>query len=197
LPNVGREGHTYLHHVIEQWEDLAAQTFFLQADIHNPREFFPRVRDYYTPQTGMLSLGFSGQTCNCRDCGDRFGWWDNTLVGEVWSQAMNETCTDQQMLLSYKGQFVASAARLRGNEQSLYKTLRTALEDPGNFVHQEGYLQGRPDSMNAPFFGYTLERLWSVLLQCSEERIATRCPTLLSGTRRGGSKEDCQCFDVY
>jgi hypothetical protein len=197
LPNVGREGHTYLHHVIEQWEDLAAQTFFLQADIHNPREFFTRVRDYYTPQTGMLSLGFSGQTCNCKDCGDRFGWWDNTLVGEVWSQAMNETCTDQQMLLSYKGQFVASAARLRGNEQSLYKNLRTALEDPEDFVHQQDYLQGRPDSMNAPFFGYTLERLWSVLLQCSEERIATRCPTLLSGTRRGGSKEDCQCFDVY
>jgi hypothetical protein len=197
LSNVGREGHTYLHHVIEQWEDLAAQTIFLQADIHNPREFFPRVRDYYTPQTGMLSLGFGGQTCNCRDCGDRFGWWDNTLVGQVWSQAMNETCTDQQMLLSYKGQFVASAARLRGNEQSLYKNLRTALEDPEDFVHQQEYLQGRPDSMNAPFFGYTLERLWSVLLQCSEERIATCCPTLLSGTRRGGSKEDCQCFDVY
>jgi hypothetical protein len=110
---------------------------------------------------------------------------------------MNETCTDQQMLLSYKGQFVASAARLRGNEQSLYKTLRAALEDPEDFVHQQEYLQGRPDSMNAPFFGYTLERLWSVLLQCSEERIATCCPTLLSGTRRGGSKEDCQCFDVY
>ncbi|THX80384.1 hypothetical protein D6D04_04622 [Aureobasidium pullulans] len=196
LPNVGREGHTYLHHIVEQWEDLAAQTFFLQADIHNPREFFPRVRDYYTPQTGMLSLGFSGQTCNCRDCGDRFGWWDNTLVGEVWTQAMNETCTGQQMLMSYKGQFVASAARLRGNEQSLYKTMRTALEDPENLVHQEDYLQGRPDSMNAPFFGYTLERLWSVLLQCSEERIAARCPTLLSGTRRGGSKGDCQCFDV-
>lgn len=197
LPNVGREGHTYLHHIVEQWEDLAAQTFFLQADIHNPREFFPRVRDYYTPQTGMLSLGFSGQTCNCRDCGDRFGWWDNTLVGEVWSQVMNETCTDQQMLMSYKGQFVASAARLRGNELSLYKTLRTAMEDPENFVHKEDYLQGRPDSMSAPFFGYTLERLWSVLLQCSEGRIAARCPTLLSGTRRGGSKEDCQCFDVY
>ncbi|KEQ90285.1 hypothetical protein AUEXF2481DRAFT_103446 [Aureobasidium subglaciale EXF-2481] len=196
LPNVGREGHTYLHHIVEQWDDLAAHTFFLQADIHNPREFFPRVRDYYTPQTGMLSLGFSGQTCNCRGCSDRFGWWDDLLVPVVWSQAMNETCTDQQMLLSYKGQFVASAARLRGNERSLYKTLRTALEDPGNFVHQEDYLQGRPDSMNAPVFGYTLERLWSVLLQCSEERIAAHCPTLLSGTRRGGSKEDCQCFDV-
>lgn len=196
LPNVGREGHTYLHHIVEQWEDLAAQTFFLQADIHNPREFFPRVRDYYTPQTGMLSLGFSGQTCDCRDCGDRFGWWDNTLVKVIWSQVMNETCTDQQMLMSYKGQFVASAARIRGNEQSLYKTLRTALEDPENFVHQEDYLQGRPDSMSAPLFGYTLERLWSVLLQCSEERIVTRCPTLLSGTRRGGSKEDCQCSDI-
>jgi hypothetical protein len=196
LSNVGREGHTYLHHIIEQWDDLAAQTFFLQAEIHNSREFFPRVRDYYTAQTGMLSLGFSGQTCSCRNCGDRFGWWDNTLVPEIWSQVMNETCVDQQMLLSYKGQFVASAARLRANKKSLYETLRTALENPENLVHQEDYLKGRRDSMNAPFFGYTLERSWSVILQCSEERIAARCPTLLSGTRRGGSKEDCQCLDV-
>jgi len=196
LPNVGREGHTYLHHIVERWGDLAAQTFFLQADIHNPREFFPRVRDYYTLQTGMLSLGFSGRTCDCKNCGDRFGWWDNTLVPEVWSQVMNETCTDQQILLSYKGQFVASAARLRGNELSLYQTLKTAMEDPEDPVHRENYLQGRLDSMNAPFFGYTLERLWSVILQCSEERIARRCPTLLSGTLMTGPKENCQCFDV-
>ncbi|KAI4834500.1 hypothetical protein E4T44_08766 [Aureobasidium sp. EXF-8845] len=53
LPNVGREGHTYLHHMISSWDDLAAQTFFLQASIHNPREFTARVRDYYTAKTEL------------------------------------------------------------------------------------------------------------------------------------------------
>ncbi|KAK6000035.1 hypothetical protein QM012_004023 [Aureobasidium pullulans] len=196
LPNIGREGHTYLHHILSSWDDLATQTFFLQASIHNPREFSARVKNYYTSETGMLSLGFSGQSCECNNCGDRFGWQDHSgIVEKTWKEVFNQTCGEQRVLLSYKGQFVASAARLRANDKALYEGLMKALEEPESWAHQPDYLQGRPDSLNAPYFGYTLERLWSVILQCSEERIAALCPTLLSGTRRGGSKEDCQCFD--
>jgi hypothetical protein len=196
LPNVGREGHTYLHHMISSWDDLAAQTFFLQASIHNPREFKARVRDYYTSQTGMLSLGFSGQSCECNDCGDRFGWQDHSgIVEETWSEVFNQTCGTQRVLLSYKGQFVASAARVRANEKAMYERLRDALQKPESWAHKQEYSQGRPDSLNAPYFGYTLERLWSVIMQCSDERIAALCPTLLSGQRRGGSEADCQCLD--
>jgi len=32
LPNVGREGHTYLHHILENYDSLADVTFFLQGD---------------------------------------------------------------------------------------------------------------------------------------------------------------------
>jgi hypothetical protein len=196
LPNVGREGHTYLHHMISSWDDLAAQTFFLQASIHNPREFTARVRDYYTPQTGMLSLGFSGQSCECNDCGDRFGWQDHSgIVEGTWKEVFDQTCGTQRVSLSYKGQFVASAARVRANEKAMYERLRDALQEPGSWAHRDEYLQGRPDSLNAPYFGYTLERLWSTIMQCSDERIAALCPTLLSGQRRGGSEADCQCSD--
>lgn len=196
LPNLGREGHTYLHHIISSWDDLAAQTFFLQASIHNPREFAARVENYYTPKTGMLSLGFSGQSCECNNCGDRFGWQDHSgIVEETSKEVLNQTCAEQRVLLSYKGQFVASAARIRANERALYKKLRDALQEPDSWAHGQEYLQGRPDSLNAPYFGYTLERLWSVIMQCSDERIAALCPTLLSGRRRGGSKADCQCLD--
>lgn len=196
LPNVDREGHTYLHHILSSWDDLATQTFFLQASIHNRRQFSARVRDYYTSETGMLSLGFSGQTCECNNCGDRFGWQDQSgIVEKTWREVFKETCGEQRMLLSYKGQFVASAARLRANDKTLYEKLIQALEEPDSWAHQPDYLLGRPDSLNAPYFGYTLERLWSVILQCPDERIAALCPTLLGGTRRGGSKADCQCFD--
>lgn len=196
LPNVGREGHTYLHHIISSWNDLAAQTFFLQASIHNPNEFAARVDDYYTPQTGMLSLGFSGQSCECNNCGDRFGWQDRSgIVEETWKEVFNQTCAEQRVLLSYKGQFVASAARVRANEKAMYEKLSDALQEPDSWAHGQEYLQGRPDSLNAPYLGYTLERLWSVIMQCSDERIAALCPTLLSGKRRGGSKSDCQCLD--
>jgi hypothetical protein len=196
LPNVGREGHTYLHHMISSWDDLAAQTFFLQASIHNPREFKARVQDYYTPQTGMLSLGFSGQSCECNSCGDRFGWQDRSgIVEETWKEVFNQTCGAQRVLFSYKGQFIASAARVRANEKAMYETLRDALQEPDSWAHGDEYLQGRPDSLNAPYFGYTLERLWSMIMQCSDERIAALCPTLLSGQRRDCSEADCQCLD--
>jgi len=38
LENIGRGGHTYLHHIIENYENLAEQTIFTQCDpfVHNP-----------------------------------------------------------------------------------------------------------------------------------------------------------------
>ncbi|KAL9065763.1 MAG: hypothetical protein Q9157_007361 [Trypethelium eluteriae] len=194
LPNEGRESETYLHHVLRHWDNLAEHTLFMQADIHNPREFYPRVRDYFKFNTGMLSLGFSGNVCDCRNCGDRWGWSDTSgVLLDVYKDANQLSCGP--MLLSYKGQFIASAQRIRGVERKVYEELRQALVDPESWAHQQKYLQGRPDSMNAPYFGYTMERLWSTLLQCSDMDIAWKCPTLLSGSRRGGDAGDCQCFD--
>ena len=33
LPNIGRESHTYLRHILDRWNNLAEWTFFAQADI--------------------------------------------------------------------------------------------------------------------------------------------------------------------
>ncbi|KAI9659898.1 MAG: hypothetical protein M1821_001250 [Bathelium mastoideum] len=193
-PNVGRESETYLRHIVSKWDALAEHTLFIQADIHNPREFYPRIRDYFRSNTGMLSLGFSGNTCDCSYCGDRWGWSDQSgVLLDVYERANRMSCGP--MLLSYKGQFLASAKRIRGVKKEVYEELQQAFVDPKSWAHQQTYLQGRPDSMNAPYFGYTMERLWSTLLQCSDMDIAWRCPTLLSGTRRGGDAGDCQCFD--
>ncbi len=41
LPNVGREAHTYLHHILENWDSLADVTIFTQGD---PIEHSP---DFY------------------------------------------------------------------------------------------------------------------------------------------------------
>jgi hypothetical protein len=232
LPNVGREGETYLHHIIDHWDELAAHTIFVQADVHNPREFYPRVRDYFRPNTGMLSLGFVGNVCSdCNECIDRYGWaeerqiladvyrdinrsHDHTTTTPSTAKVATATTTKTEeghgdadddtgdknsecppLLLSYKGQFVVSGRRIRGVPLSLYSDLRNDLVDPKSWAHAPEYLHGRPDSMNSPFFGYTLERLWSTLFQCSDLGVGWRCPTLLSGRRRGGNPGDCQCFD--
>ncbi|KAF1973452.1 hypothetical protein BU23DRAFT_130917 [Bimuria novae-zelandiae CBS 107.79] len=196
LPNIGREGETYLKHILGSWDTLAKQTVFLQADVHNPREFYPRIRDYFVPdRTGMLSLGWSGQVCNCENCGDRFNMWDNTHLFPEISNRINNATKCDKVLLSYKGQFIASAKRIRGVDKSVYQDLHKAFVDRDSWAHQEEYLQGRRDSMDAPVFGYTMERMWNLLFQCNSMDVAWKCPTLLSGNRIGGSVEDCQCLD--
>ncbi|KAF2001082.1 hypothetical protein P154DRAFT_522067 [Amniculicola lignicola CBS 123094] len=197
LPNVGREGQTYLYHILNHWDSLAKHSIFLQADVHNPREFYPRIRNYFDPErTGMLSLGFSGNVCNCHDCDDRFGWNDDAhLLPTIHSRIYYDSSQCNNVLLSYKGQFVVSAQRIRGLEKELYQDLHDAFIDEASWAHQEPFLKGRADSMSAPVFGYSVERLWNLLFQCSDMDVAWRCPTLLSGNRIGGNIEDCQCFD--
>ncbi|KAL1800392.1 hypothetical protein ACET3X_000734 [Alternaria dauci] len=195
LPNVGREAETYLNHIVNRWDSLAERTVFLQADVHNPREFYPFFERYFRAnQTGFLNLGWAGILCNSDDCGDKRGWQDETsLFPDIQSRIDNSH--PENVLLSYKGQFVVTAARIRGIDKSIYDDLWQLLVDENSWAHQESYLQGRPDSMSQPWFGYTTERIWNLLFQCSDMDVAWRCPTLLSGWRPGGSIADCQCFD--
>ena len=194
LRNVGRESETYLHHIISKWDNLATHTLFVQAHVHNPWEFFHRIDHYFTSNTGMLSLGFVGNVCDCLDCRDRWGWQDSDIMPGIFREVYNTT-TCATILLSYKGQFIASARRIRGISRRPYEYLHNALANPESWAHKERYLRGRPDSMNAPLLGYTVERLWSVLMQCSDMNVAQKCASLLSRTRRGGSLGDCQCHD--
>lgn len=41
LPNIGRESHTYLTHIIKQWDNLPERVYFIQADPFPHLEFQP------------------------------------------------------------------------------------------------------------------------------------------------------------
>ncbi|RMZ71673.1 hypothetical protein GMOD_00006814 [Pyrenophora seminiperda CCB06] len=197
LPNIGREGETFLNHILNRWHDLARQTIFLQAGIHNPREFYTHISNYYDrAQTGFLNLGWPGRLCDYENCSDRFGWQDNLhFIPQIGKQMDNATI-GEKVLLSYKGQFVVSAARIRGIKKDIYHGIWQAFVEGNSSAHQPSNLQGRPDSMSAPDLGYTVERLWNLLFQCSSVDVGWKCPTLLSGWRVGGDISDCQCFDT-
>ena len=180
LPNFGREGETYLHHIMSQWDSLANHTLFMQAGIHNRREVIPRLETYFDPRrTGMLSLGFVGHVVKCYGGSDIFGWTEpSRLLVNLYRRTQRAKC--DRVLLSYKGQFLVSAARIRGIDQSIYQELHNSL-----VVEQS----------SAPIFGFTVERLWSLLFQCSNMEVASKCPSLISGVREGGNVGDCQCLD--
>jgi hypothetical protein len=97
--------------------------------------------------------------------------------------------------LSYKGQFVASASRIRGVPLDIYDGLHDAITSTSGWSHDPLIIGERMDEPDAPYFGYSLERIWNLLMQCSNTRIATMCPSLLGQWRRFGRVEDCQCLD--
>eukprot|EP00929_Paragymnodinium_shiwhaense_P121109 TRINITY_DN93237_c0_g1_i1.p1 TRINITY_DN93237_c0_g1~~TRINITY_DN93237_c0_g1_i1.p1 ORF type:complete len:385 (+),score=43.70 TRINITY_DN93237_c0_g1_i1:96-1250(+) len=47
LENVGREGHSYLHHILKNWDNLATYTAFVQgAGVHNGVRFIRGIREF-------------------------------------------------------------------------------------------------------------------------------------------------------
>ena len=71
LPNAGRENLSYLQHITTNWDDLARQTIFIQAQIHFHNGLMKRLHYYFTQKSGMISFGQSGFICDCHRCGDR------------------------------------------------------------------------------------------------------------------------------
>ncbi|KAL3419573.1 hypothetical protein PVAG01_08071 [Phlyctema vagabunda] len=201
LPNLGREGGTYLHHIVNNWDRLAEQTMFIQAGAHNKRELLPRINDYMNVEIGMLNLGEAGIVCDCLTCNDRTGWQDSwNMLPKLYSEVHhNKTCTPStKVALSYKGQFIASARRIRGVKKQVYVQLLDAITSTDGWSHDRDIIGSRFDSPDNPFFGFTLERVWGLIMQCADKDVAVQCPSLLSGTlgyRRGGGVEDCGCFD--
>ena len=167
------------------------------------------------PKTGFLSLG-PIEVCSCHHCVDPHGWEDSFgLLPSLYPAANPSSPTCENVLLTYGNNFIASAARLRGLNKDVYQLLYDALtkEDWKNsWAHTkeklpkmlegegkwgrwaEGGVYANVDSKESPWLGSTVERLWGVLLQCSEGRIAWGCAGY-GKERFGGGKEDCGCSE--
>lgn len=194
LSNTGRESGTYLYHILHHWDALARHTLFVQAEVHNRAELLWRLEKYFDPlRTGMLDLGFRGHVYPCTGT-DQWGWNDDSgVVSRVYNKVYRTPC--HPFILSYKGQFLVSASRIRGIHKSVYKDLYQALQEQDSWAHSKPYIRGRADSISAPVFGYTLERLWGVIFQCSDIAAAWKCPSFLGRLWVMGVKTDCQCLD--
>ena len=200
LPNVGREAQTYLQYILDRWDNLPCQVLFTQAEMHFLDDALARLKFFHSNDTGMMSLAESGWTCSCEHCNDEQWTEGNHTIARTY-MAVNDGERCDRVLESYRGQFIVSGRRIRGISKSIYEQLNNELVDEQSWAHREPFTKVRAswsrseDSMSAPLFGYTLEKFWNVLFQCSNPRVAWACPSVDSGITRWTSKEDCQCLD--
>ncbi|RDW95111.1 hypothetical protein BP5796_00874 [Coleophoma crateriformis] len=222
LSNIGGVTATFLEHILHFWDTLPSHTIFLDAapqTIKNWELITARFNDYYEgpaghpfpdtmlPSSTFLHLG-DLTTCDCHSCSDTSGWNDTFhLVPSMFGAAhpgLSTSC--KSTIITHGNNFVASASRIRGLKKDVWETLYSAIsnEDLSNaWAHDKVkvgaawgmMIDGHKDTLQKPFLGHTIERLWAILLQCSNRDVAWKCPNMETRWRRDGGKDDCGCMN--
>jgi hypothetical protein len=207
LPNRGREGGTFLTHIIKHWDDIGSHTMFIQATMHYPQETLEKVQNFLVApsegnsSTGVMSLGYYDE-CQCTSCHDR---WD---VSRTWSRIaelyslLNGALCPRNILLTYLGQIIVSQKRIKSRSIETYEYLqRVLVSDMSHSIHADPRQQGIfNDSRENPYFGHTLERSWMLLWDCNNRTMLETCGfgegSITNFRTEGAPPEACQCMDA-
>jgi len=165
LPNVGREAHTYLHHIVTRYPDFAEFTVFLQGDPfrHMGEGAGPqtlRERILRNVRLGVKFTGFAWYKLKCDRLGRPHamadpegmgrwkGWGKDIPVGAVYAELFAGEAPETFLATVPAGLLFVSKDRLLSRSKSFYeRCLKLVLDDP-------------EDERNT---GHAFERLWQVL----------------------------------
>ena len=142
LPNVGREGHTYLHHIINNYDYLADITVFLQGSLEREKKMgrsYHNISDYITMAkqnefSCSKNQNYSNWNYTSRRAPITFGMFWQQIFGYPHPQSIE---------LCFGGCFSVTRERIREHSIEFYKKLISHLDSKPN-----------------PCEGQYMERLW-------------------------------------
>lgn len=140
LPNLGREAHTYLHHIAEHYDQLADLTVFVQGhpfdhapDLHH---FLRSLAEGDRQVDEFHWLGFLADTDDARGRRLFVPWSKNPhreeLDMENFSRRVFGIPADEEYTFFGGGQFAVARDLIRGRSRDFY---RQAAEIACNFPH--------------------------------------------------------------
>lgn len=165
LPNVGRESHTYLQHIVATYPNFPGATLFVQGNPfpHLPQSMGPRelgdealhLADRGVPFKGLAfyslkcdHLGRPHAMSDPAKAGQWAGWGKDIPVGRVYSELFAGPVPLRYHAKGAASLFLVSRRRLLSRPLALYRrALEIVLSDP-------------QDAENT---GHAFERLWSVI----------------------------------
>ncbi|XP_033639675.1 uncharacterized protein LOC117300094 [Asterias rubens] len=161
LPNVGREGHTYLYHIINNYENLANVTVFLQGKIDN----HGRSKTCYPTPTKFLEKARSGVPCIL--IGKHTNWgriaFDGKWKAEYARGTMRHTNgTFGQFFRELFGR--APPQFIEHCWSACFSATRKCLQKYPKAFYQKmiSYVDDHPN----PEEGHYIERLWRFIAVC-------------------------------
>lgn len=156
IPNVGREGHTYLHHIITNWENLSDKIFFTQGKISDHKTF-PMID--YLFSNNLLTINLNCNKTNCANMWGHvnfFGTIYNNVersrftFGEWWDKYVKKPKPSYKNFKWSSGSiFSISKELIYQNERDYYANLLKTLEHCNN-----------------PEEGHYIERSWYYIFNC-------------------------------
>ena len=191
LPNVGREQGTFMHHINKTYDHMYAYTMFTQAgitglnntgNISRPFEDWldNSLRYKFTTETKFFNLhrGDGPILCVCGRCPTAY----YPLLPQLQALFDNKICDNtEEQSISWLGQFIVAKEKVTGRPRWIYEYIGDLLNAPeGHWIHQEqepaGLKAALGDSLpDNPLFGHTVERIWPMLFNCSNELKVPGC----------------------
>lgn len=166
LPNVGREAHTYLTHIVQNYESLADCNVFLQGDPFDhlspeggtPAMLRQAIEDI--AQKGRPFAGFAWFRLDCDGLGRPHdlhkpenegrwnGWGRDIPVAEIFEKLFSAEAPERFIARGVTGNFAVSADRVRTRPRKFYEYALSLVEADPDDHHNTGH---------------AFERLWHLI----------------------------------
>lgn len=149
LPNVGREGHTYLYHIIQNYDALDDHTCFLQGhpfdhspDLEQQFKTFDPSRAFHTVSNHVHAINL---------CYDPTDFSLHQLLIDTYHRVFGQYKENHEFTFGAGAQFIVSRDAIRSRPKSFYENLLKIME----------YTTHPPE-------GFALERFWTIIFTGGE-----------------------------
>lgn len=146
LPNVGREGHTYYHHICNNYDNLADYTIFLQG---NPFDHSPTILPNLNKYINSVDLNFDFEflselilDCTLDGCPRHTG----LPIRETYERLFNDGIRNMLFYFGAGAQFIVSKKSILKKPVEFYSKIVEMLQYTSN-----------------PIEGFVIERLHQVI----------------------------------
>jgi hypothetical protein len=172
LPNVGRESHTYLYHIINNYENLAERTIFFQGKITDHKIL--NIEDYFEEDDFIGKLDEINLNLLYKKI-EHHGKWKNeyllgimrpsTLTPIEWLTRIIGLKLNEDIILKKKikmvwgANFSVSKEKILKKPKSFYENAIKLLEnhinpEEGHYFERSWYLIFTNECINKPTIGY-------------------------------------------
>jgi hypothetical protein len=152
LPNVGRESHTHLFHMTNNYENLADFTLFVQGNpLEHCSKFFEILSDIKSNSKKYEYVGISDGLITCDGNGRPHCGKEHLPLAKLYEFLFKKTSPDV-FICNSAGQFGVSKNIILKNSKDFYKKALTTVSYSSN-----------------PIEGFCFERMWASLFGFSNQ----------------------------